>query len=38
MDNITKGVITELYCITYFLEHNYNVSIPQKPDRYDFIL
>ena len=38
MDNITKGTITELKCITYLLELGYNVSVPQKPDRYDFIL
>ena len=38
MDNITKGAITELKCITYFLELGYNVSVPQKPTRYDFIL
>ena len=38
MDNITKGTITELKCITYFLELGYNVSVPQKPARYDFIL
>ena len=38
MDNITKGTITELKCITYLLELGYNISIPQKSDRYDFIL
>lgn len=38
MDNITKGTITELKCITYLLELGYNVSVPQKPARYDFIL
>ena len=38
MDNITKGTITELKCITYFIEHGYNVAVPQKPARYDFIL
>ena len=38
MDNITKGAITELKCITYLLELGYNVSVPQKTDRYDFIL
>lgn len=38
MDNITKGTIIELKCVTYFLELGYNVSIPQKTDRYDFIL
>ena len=38
MDTITKGIITELKCITYLLELGYNVSIPQKITRYDFIL
>ena len=38
MDNITKGTITELKCITYLLELGYNVAVPQKTDRYDFIL
>lgn len=38
MDNIIKGTITELKCITYLLELGYSVSIPQKPERYDFIL
>lgn len=38
MDNITKGTITELKCITYLIELGYNVSVPQKPTRYDFIL
>lgn len=38
MDNITKGTVVELKCITYLLELGYNVSIPQKPTRYDFIL
>lgn len=38
IDNITKGTITELKCITYLLECGYNVSVPQKPTRYDFIL
>ena len=38
MDNITKGTITELKCITYFVELGYNVAVPQKPARYDFIL
>ena len=38
MDNITKGTITELKCITYLLELGFNVSVPQKPTRYDFIL
>lgn len=38
MDNITKGTVTELKCITYLIENDYNVSIPQKPTRYDFII
>ena len=38
MDNITKGTLTELKCITYLIEKGYNVSVPQKPTRYDFIL
>ena len=38
MDSITKGTVVELRCITYFLELGYNVSIPQKTDRYDFVL
>lgn len=38
MDTITKGVITELKCKTYFLEMGYIVSTPDKPVRYDFIL
>ena len=33
-----KGAITELKCITYFLELGYTVSVPQNPCRYDFIL
>ena len=32
------GTITEFKCITYFLELGYTVSVPQNPDRYDFIL
>lgn len=32
------GTVTELKCITYFLELGYTVSIPQNPCRYDFIL
>ena len=35
--NIT-GTITELKCITYFLELGYTVSVPQNPCRYDFIV
>lgn len=38
MDNITKGTLTELKCLTKLIELGYNVSVPQKPDRYDFIL
>ena len=38
IDNISKGTITELKCITYFVELGYNVAIPHKPTRYDFIL
>lgn len=38
MDTNIKGTITELKCITYFLEHGYTVSVPQNPARYDFIL
>lgn len=38
MDTNIIGTITELKCITYFLELGYNVSIPQSPSRYDFIL
>ena len=32
------GTITELKCITYFLELGYTVSVPQNPCRYDFII
>lgn len=32
------GTITELKCKTYFLELGYNVSTPESPARYDFIL
>lgn len=32
------GAVTELKCMTYFLELGYNVSVPQAPCRYDFIL
>ena len=38
MDTNIIGTITELKCITYFLELGYTVSIPQNPTRYDFIL
>jgi hypothetical protein len=38
VDTNIKGTITELKCITYFLERGYTVSIPQNPTRYDFIL
>lgn len=37
-DTNLKGTITELKCQTHFLELGYNVSVPQNPDRYDFIL
>ncbi len=32
------GTVTELKCMTYFLELGYTVSVPQNPTRYDFIL
>ena len=32
------GSITELKCITYFLELGFTVSVPQNPCRYDFIV
>ena len=32
------GTITELKCMTYFLELGYTVSVPQNPSRYDFII
>lgn len=32
------GTVTELKCITYFVELGYTVSVPQNPCRYDFIL
>lgn len=32
------GTITEMKCITYFMELGYTVSIPQNPCRYDFII
>lgn len=38
IDTNIIGTITELKCITYFLELGYTVSIPQNPCRYDFIL
>ena len=38
MDTNIKGTITELKCITYFLEKGYTVAVPQNPVRYDFIL
>jgi hypothetical protein len=37
-DTNLYGTITELKCITYFLELGYQVSVPQSPARYDFIL
>lgn len=38
IDNITKGTLTELRCMTSLIELGYNVSVPQRPTRYDFIL
>ena len=38
MDTNLKGTVTELKCITYFLELGYNVSVPQNPCRYDMII
>ena len=38
LDTNIVGTITELKCITYFLELGYTVSVPQNPSRYDFIL
>ena len=38
MDTNIIGTITELKCITYFLELGFTVSVPQNPCRYDFIL
>lgn len=38
MDTNIIGAITELKCITYFLELGYTVSVPKNPCRYDFIL
>lgn len=32
------GTITEMKCMTYFLELGYTVSVPQNPSRYDFIV
>lgn len=37
-DTNILGSITELKCITYFLELGYTVSVPQNPCRYDFVL
>ena len=37
-DTNIVGTITELKCITYFLELGYTVSVPQNPSRYDFII
>ena len=37
-DTNIKGTITELKVLTYFLEHECMVSVPQSPCRYDFIL
>ena len=38
MNTNIVGTITELKCITYFLELGYTVSVPQNPCRYDFII
>ena len=38
IDTNIIGTITELKCITYFLELGYTISVPQNPTRYDFIL
>ena len=37
-DTNLLGAITELKCITYFMELGYIVSVPQSPCRYDFII
>ena len=37
-DTSIKGTITEMKCMTYFLELGYTVSVPQNPTRYDFLL
>lgn len=38
IDTNLLGTITELKCMTYFLELGYTVSVPQNRTRYDFIL
>ena len=38
MDTNLTGTITELKCMTYFMEMGYTVSIPQNPCRYDLIV
>lgn len=37
-ENLQKGILTELKCQTWCLEHGYNVSVPMLSDRYDFII
>ncbi len=37
-DTNIVGTITELKCITHFLELGCTVSVPQNPARYDFIV
>lgn len=37
-DTLFKGKVTELKCLTYFLEHGYIVSVPEIPCQYDFLI
>lgn len=37
-ETLFKGKITELKCLTYFLEQGYIVSTPELPCPYDFLL
>jgi len=37
-DTLLTGTLTELKCITKLIELGYNVAVPQKQTRYDFIL
>ena len=37
-DTLFKGKVTELKCLTYFLEHGYIVSVPEIPCQYDFLV
>lgn len=37
-NTLIKGRLTELKCLTYFLEREYIVSTPEIPCPYDFIL